>query len=99
MSATEPSHPSTAGKPALTKASANEYATPGREIKQPPLDKWIGTACEVAEQIGSLFVKFVFQHGSPNNPDYTSGSLSQVSFDRRMVERTKSGVSSGGSQR
>jgi hypothetical protein len=42
---------------------------PGREIKQPPLDKWIGTACEVAEQIGSLFVKFVFQYGSPDNPD------------------------------
>jgi hypothetical protein len=49
------------------------------------LDKWIGTACEVAEQIGSLFVKFVFQHGSPNNPDCTGGSLPQVSFDRRMV--------------
>jgi hypothetical protein len=41
---------------------------PGREIKQPPLDKWIDTACEVAEQIGPLNVKLIFKHGSPNNP-------------------------------
>jgi hypothetical protein len=50
------------------------------------IDKWIGTACEVAEQIGPLFVKFIFQHGSPNNPDYW-WSLSQVSFDRRVGKR------------
>jgi hypothetical protein len=50
------------------------FFVPGREIKQPPLDKWIGTACEVAEQIGPLFVKLIFKHGSPNNPDlYTYG--------------------------
>jgi hypothetical protein len=49
---------------------------PGREIKQAPLDKWIGTACEVAEQIGPLFVKLIFKHGLV---------IVQVGFDRHVA--------------
>lgn len=68
---------------------AGFFFVPGREIKQPPLDKWIGRTCEVAEQIDSLFVKFVFQHGSPNNPEDPELG------DQHVVKRTKSRVSSG----